>query len=246
MDSHSAETDPRSPTPDRAAGEVQLVAIEDIVADETFRLRPDGDISRLASSLDQFGQLAPVELRPLLLAKEGEPRWQVVSGFRRLAAARLLSRGHVLARLHEQLTDDEAWSLALCEALLHEPHAPSDLEGLRDRIRRGEIASWANDLLDQALAVDEPSPASAEGPTDDHPVPDEGNPGGNEIAQDESTIEVTPEELIEDLVARLSLLNQDLATAFEVWKELPVALRRAFIEQARYVAALLPFMEGEG
>ncbi len=57
------------------------------------------------------------------------------------------------------------------------------------------------------------------------------------------TVEVTPEELVDDLAARLGALNQDLATALEAWEDLPAEGRRLLVDQARYVAAALPFME---
>ena len=49
------------------------------------------------------------------------PRWQVVAGFRRMAAVRMLARERVLARLHAELSDGDAWGVALTQALLHEP-----------------------------------------------------------------------------------------------------------------------------
>jgi hypothetical protein len=58
-------------------------------------------------------------------------------------------------------------------------------------------------------------------------------------------IEVTPEDLVQELAIRLSALNQDLAMAVEAWKDLPSDGRKVLVEQARYVSALLPFMEGE-
>ncbi len=59
----------------------------------------------------------------------------------------------------------------------------------------------------------------------------------------EEIVEVTPEELVQDVTSRLYALNQDLATAFEAWEDLPADGRRARVEQVRYVAALLPMME---
>jgi len=50
---------------------------------------------------------------------------------------------------------------------------------------------------------------------------------------------------VTDLATRLSAVNQDLAIAFEAWEDLPAEGRRLLVEQARYVAALLPFLEAE-
>ena len=63
--------------------------------------------------------------------------------------------------------------------------------------------------------------------------------GGHEVEY----VEVTPDELVQDLIGRLSTLNQDLATAVEAWADLPVEGRKSIVDQARYVVSLLPFME---
>jgi hypothetical protein len=63
------------------------------------------------------------------------------------------------------------------------------------------------------------------------------------LPDSDAPIEVTPEELVQDLAARLSALNQDLAVACEAWKDLPPEGRRLVREQARYVAEILPFLE---
>ena len=61
-------------------------------------------------------------------------------------------------------------------------------------------------------------------------------------------IEVTPEELADDVAARLYQVNADLAVAFDAWDELPPEGRRAILAQARWIAELLPLLEraGEG
>jgi len=263
----------RGPTPLHATGAVVFVALEEIAADEAFRLRPDGDVTQLATSLGRLGQLSPIELRPWPAAGGEGPRWQVVSGFRRLAAARLLARERLLARLHRQLSDEDAWGLALGEALLHEPLTGDELEALRDQLRASGRAPWAEELVDEALvrapvaaALRErfydyltgggaPPPARA---AEDGPDAEDASPGpgaapedpvdsaGPTAEQEPGEVEVTAEELVADLVGRLSALNQDLATAFEAWEDLPREGRRRLIEQARYVMQLFPFMEAKG
>jgi ParB-like chromosome segregation protein Spo0J len=138
--------------PAHATGAVEFVSLDDVALDDRFRLRPDGDVAGLASSLGRLGQLVPVELRPLPDAAEGGPRWQVVAGFRRLAALRLLFRDRVLARLHQQLPDDEAWALAIAQAVLGEPFTVADLEALRGRLEGEGVAQWAGEILDEAIA----------------------------------------------------------------------------------------------
>lgn len=142
---------PRTTAPLHATGAVEFVPLAAISADAAFRLREVGDVSALAASIARLGQLAPVELRPLPGAGDGPVRYQVVAGFRRLAAVRLLARGRVLARVHARLDDDDAWSLALTQALLGEPLSAPELEALRRRLRETRVAPWAEELVDEAL-----------------------------------------------------------------------------------------------
>jgi ParB-like chromosome segregation protein Spo0J len=190
-------------------GAVELVPLEAVDADATFRLREEGDVTALAASIGRLGQLTPVELRLLPDAGTGSRRYQVVAGFRRLEALRCLLREKVLARVHEELPDEDAWAIALAEALLHAPLDADARSALRERIAGEPAAGWAVELLDEA-AADE--------------------------------VEVTPEELAADLSARMYQVNADLALASEAWEHLPAEGRRAIVEQARYVAALLPHL----
>jgi len=248
----------RSAAPAHATGAVEFVALDDVAGDETFRLRPDGDVALLATSLGRVGQLAPVDLRPWPGAASDGPRWQVVAGFRRLAATRLLARDRILARVHRELSDEDAWALALGEALLHEPLTGPELEALRERLRAGGAAPWAEDLVDEAL-VRAPVPAEVRerffqwlgGVTEAAPLApsvarsaeSEGESGREPIPE---VVEVTPEDLAADLVARLATLNQDLATAMEAWKDLPPDARAELVAGVRWLAGALPFMEAEG
>jgi ParB family transcriptional regulator, chromosome partitioning protein len=262
----------RIAAPAHATGAVAFVELADIAADDAFRLRGDGDVSLLATSLGRLGQLSPVELRPWPGAASDGPRWQVVAGFRRLAAVRLLARERVLARLHGELSDQDAWGLALGDALLREPLSGPELEALRQRLRASGAAPWADELVDEALvrapvAAEErerffafltgaatPTPDSTSTPTADDSTPsvrperseaESKDEAATPTADDPAPLEVTPEELAEDLAARLSAVTQDLAVAFEAWSELPREGRRAIVEQARYIAELMPFLEEE-
>ncbi len=257
------ERDDRPGAPAHATGAVEFVALEDLSGDETFRLRTDGDVSSLATSMGRLGQLVPIEVRPAPAADGAGPCWQVVAGFRRLAAVRLLARARVLARIHRDLADHDAWGLALAEALLHEPLGATELAALRDRLQAEGIAAWAAELIDDALvrapvdpalrerfdeflrAAATPSPTEATEPAE--PVSAGGAETATAVAPQpgggEEIVEVTPEELVQDVTGRLYALNQDLATAFEAWEDLPVEGRRGLVDQLRYLAALLPMME---
>ncbi len=250
------ELEPRTTEPTHATGAVELVRLSSVAQDVTFRLRDEGDVSELAASIGRLGQLVPVELRWLPDAGEGEPRYQPICGFRRLAALRMLARDRVLARVHGTLGDDDAWAMALADSLLREPFLASELRALRERLAEVWTVPWAEELVDAATArapldpalrdrflafleegelgrqgaVEEPAQAEA----------------AAEPAQDE-TVEVTPEELAEDLSQRMFGVNQDLALAIEVWEELPAEGQEKIVEQARWVATeFLPlFKESE-
>lgn len=251
-------TELRTSAPEHATGAVVFVPLEEIAADEAFRLRPEGDVTMLAASIGRLGQLAPVELRPWPGAASDGPRWQVVAGFRRLAALRLLFRDRVLARLHGPLGDDDAWGLALSHALVSEPLSAADLEALRARLEASRAAPWALELLDEALVR---APVAADlrerffeflrGPLpeargeEDDGGGEERAPGSTPAATTTATeeVEVDAEEFARDLALRLADLNQDLAAAYGAWQELPPEGRRLLMAQVRYVADLLPYLE---
>ncbi len=255
------------PTP--ATGAVEWVRLEEIWDDTTFRLRDSGDVSDLATSMGRLGQLAPVELR-LRPGVDGEgPCWQVVAGFRRVEALRLLRRDRVMARLHERLEDEDAWALALSHALLSEPLTMTELEALRERLEVAGVAAWAGDLIDDAQVrapvapelrerfhafLRQPQSTEVGGGLVPRGSSDREREAVEELADAPETdeiepgeeadeIEVTPEELGGELLRRFVELNQDLALAFEAWDALPVAARRQILAQARYVAELFPFLQ---
>jgi ParB family transcriptional regulator, chromosome partitioning protein len=145
------ELEPRTAAPAHATGAVAFVPLAAVGDDATFRLRAEGDVGDLAASIGRLGQLAPVELRPLPGVGDGPQRYQIVSGFRRMAALRLLVRDRVLARIHLRLDDDDAWGIALTQALLTEPLDFDALDALRTRLADARIAPWAADLVDEAL-----------------------------------------------------------------------------------------------
>jgi hypothetical protein len=252
------EPEPRTTVPAHATGAVELVRLSSVSEDGTFRLRDEGDVSELAASIGRLGQLVPVELRWLPDAADGQPRYQPICGFRRLAALRMLARDRVLARVHGTLADDDAWALALTDVLLREPLIASELDALRERLAEVWTVPWAAELVDAALGRAPVDPALRErfaefiegargGSAVKEPVQDE--PVQIETAQDETaqdeTVEVTPEELAEDLPRRMFEVNQDLVVAIDAWEDLPAEGRRRILEQARWIATeILPVLEG--
>ena len=89
-----------------------------------------------------------------------------------------------------------------------------------------EELGQAQDSQDAGEALEDPSLAPS------------GSDGSGDADSDE-TVEMTPEELADDLTARLYQINQDLAAAYDVWLELPARGRLRILEQMRYVAEML-------
>lgn len=269
---------PRTTAPAHATGVVEFVPLAAVSADATFRLRAEGDVALLAGSIARLGQLAPIELRPLPrgapgvgAVEAGGVRYQVVVGFRRLAAVRLLARGRVLARVHAALDDDDAWSMALADALLGEPLGLTDLGALHGRLAVLGLAPWAEELVDEALVRAPvapelrerflaflqgapPGPSQPEGP--DSAAQDAASAAAAEEGPVKETVkeaeqeaeegpeEVTPEQLAETLAGDLWSLGQDLDLAVDAWADLPEHGRRQIVEQLRYLAELHAYLSG--
>jgi hypothetical protein len=245
---------PRTTAPAHATGVVEFVPLAAVAADATFRLRGEGDVAPLAGSIARLGQLAPIELRPLPGAADG-PRYQVVAGFRRLAAVRLLARGRVLARVHVRLDDDDAWSLCLADALLAEPLTAAELAALGERLGGEGVAPWAAELLEEArlrapLPADqrerfqaflEGGPAHLAPSADPDPASQD---AASAAAAEDGPQEVTPAELAEAVSTGLWSVGQDLDVAVDAWGDLPEHDRRQILEQLHYLAELHAYLAG--
>jgi hypothetical protein len=263
---------PRTTAPAQATGLVEFVPLAAISAAADFRLRAEGDVTALAGSIARLGQLSPIELRPVPGgATAGGARYQVVAGFRRLAAVRLLARGRVLARVHARLDDDDAWALALTAALLGEPLGPGELEALRQRLAGLGTAPWAAELLEEALvrapvapelrerflAFLQGAPAGAPpGPDADDATQDAAGAAAAEAepeaepepepdaGAEPAPEEVTAEQLAETLATALWSVSQDLDLAVDAWRDLPETGRRQILDQLRYLAELHAYLAG--
>ena len=194
-----------------------LISLERIDDDDLFRLRPDGDVAQLAMDIARLGQLFPIDLR-----QTGPDRFQIITGFRRVAALNFLQREKVLARLHVDLTDDDAVLLALAEAVHSVQVAKEELRSMRDRLAElGRLSSAAKDMLEKALA--------------------EGEPLAPEGFGDEE--EVDADELAADVTTRLGQINQDLSLLADVFKDLDPERATQLLEQLRYSSQLVTFLE---
>jgi ParB family transcriptional regulator, chromosome partitioning protein len=220
------------PSTRKVAGPLAVVAAERILDDEQFQLLPIGDVDPLAKSLARLGQLFPVDLR---LRRPN--RYQIVTGFRRVAAARLLQRPRILARVHPDLSDEDALLMALAD-LCRRAH--SDVEALRtarDRLStEGRLFPLASEMLEQAISDAQQTSPHPDPLSNPHPEPLPEGEGENEE-------EVELGALCEEVMRRLAGLNQDLSSIAEMWADVEPLQRRALLEQLRYPGELADYLE---
>lgn len=193
-----------------------LVALERVSDDATFQLRPEGELDKLATDIARLGQLFPVDVR--LVPPD---RFQVICGFRRVAALRFLKRDRVLARLHTDLSDEDALLMALAAAIHAEPVAPEDLAALQERLEAdGRLTPAIRDMLEKALQEDD------------------------SLAPEGVEEEVDADELAADVARRLGDINQELSALADVFLGLDEARRAELLMQLRYSSELVAFLEG--
>jgi ParB-like chromosome segregation protein Spo0J len=202
--------------------EERLIPLEALDEDATFQLRPPGDVGRLAMDLARLGQAFPVDVR----RREDTDRFQLVAGFRRVAALRFLQRPSVLARIHARLSDEDALLVALAGVLHGTAPTPEELAEIEGRLElEGRLSAAARDMLGRAQATDDGlAPESVEG-------------GGEE--------EVDADELAVEVTARMGEVNQDLALLAPVFDALEPGRRAELLQQLRYAAELVAYFEEE-
>jgi len=195
------------------------IPVDAIEPDDAFQLRDSGDIAGLATSLARVGQLFPIDVRP----RGGS--FQVVSGFRRLAAVKFLQRATVLARVHEDLSDSDAWAFALAQALESRGLTVEEIEAVRDRLEElGQLTAMNRGLIEAALTV----------PGSDLEPEEMKAPGAAE--------EVDLDELAADLELRLTGISADLSLITDLWSQLENGPRQALLDQLRYYAELHAYL----
>ncbi|MDC0708780.1 ParB/RepB/Spo0J family partition protein [Stigmatella sp. ncwal1] len=190
--------------------------LEQVEEDITFRVRPAGEISALATDIARLGQLFPVDVRAV-----GQDRYQIICGFRRVAALRFLKRDRVQARVHEGLSDEDALLIALAAAIHATPVDREELEAKREALESaGRLSAAARDMLEKALESED------------------------SLAPESMEEEVDADELAADAAQRLGTLNQDLSLLADVFLSLDEARRAELLMQLRYSAELVEYLEG--
>lgn len=214
----------QQPTPSEAEqrqarkhqGAPAFIALEKVLEDGTFQLRDVGDLHKLATDLARLGQLFPIDVR-----LKAPDHFQIITGFRRVAALRFLKRDRVLARLHTDLSDEDALLMALAAAIHSEPVSSEKLAETRDRLEQeGRMTPAVRDMLDKALATDDG------------------------LAPENVEEEIDADELADDVTLRLGEINQDLALLAEVFGQLDSEKKSELLKQLAYSAELVAYLEG--
>jgi ParB-like chromosome segregation protein Spo0J len=227
-----SESESEEERPRRSHTAPALIALDRVDEDPTFQLRPEGELSLLATDIARLGQLFPVDLR-----LKPPDRFQVICGFRRVAALRFLQRDRVLARLHTDLSDEDALLLALASAIHRAPVTKEELAEVRDRLdSEGRLGAAARDMLQKALTPPEETLAP-EG------VGEEPQAGAAELEAEGEEEEIDADELALDVTRRLGSINQDLSLLADVFAALDEDRKLELIQQLRYASELVTFLE---
>ncbi|WP_240360622.1 ParB/RepB/Spo0J family partition protein [Pyxidicoccus caerfyrddinensis] len=203
---------------ERLAGRVTLVLmpLEKLRDDDTFRLRPEDDVSGLATDIARLGQLFPVDVRPV-----GDDGYQLVCGFRRVAALRFLKRDAVQARVHMGLSDEDALLMSLADAIHATPVEPEVLEAKREQLEsQGRLTAAVRDMLEKALATEDT------------------------LAPEGVEEEIDADELASEVSQRLGAINQDLSLLADVFAALDDSRKAELLMQLRYSSELVAYLEG--
>ena len=197
-----------------------LIPLERVDEDTTFLMRAPSaldDVAALATDVARLGQLFPIDVR-----LRPPDRFQVITGFRRVAALRFLQREKVLARLHTDLSDADATLMALASAIHSKSVGAEALTSIREGLEAsGRLTPAARDMLDKALSSDDG------------------------LAPEEVEEEVDADELAADVTMRLGQCNQDLSLLADVFSELDDQRREELLKQLRYSIDLVAFLESK-
>jgi ParB-like chromosome segregation protein Spo0J len=195
-----------------------LIPLERLETDTTFLVRDEEELddpSELATELARLGQLFPIDVRVV-----GPDRFQVITGFRRVAALKFLQRDKVLARLHADLSDDDALLMALASAIHSRGVSAGALGALQERLEaEGKLTAAARDMFEKALATE------------------------SALAPEQVEEEVDADELAADVTVRLGALNQDLSLLIDVFSELEESHKDELLTQLRFSAELVTYLE---
>lgn len=197
-----------------------LIPLDRIDEDSDFLVRDAAeleDIAGLATDIARLGQLFPIDVR-----LRPPDRFQVITGFRRVAALRFLQREKVLARLHTDLSDSDSMLMSLASAIHSRNVGAEALSALQTALEEsGRLSPSARDMLEKALS------------------------SGDDLSPESVEEEVDADELAADVTVRLGQANQDLSLLADVFSDLEEGRREELLKQLRYSSELVAFLESK-
>ena len=197
-----------------------LIPLDRIDEDHDYLVRSEAqleDVAALATDIARLGQLFPIDVR-----LRPPDRFQVITGFRRVAALRFLQREKVLARLHTDLSDSDAMLMSLASAIHSRSVGMEALTALSTALEEsGRMTPSARDMLEKALS------------------------SGDDLSPESVEEEVDADELAADVTVRLGQANQDLSLLADVFLELDEGRREELLKQLRYSSELVAFLESK-
>ena len=197
-----------------------LIPLDRIDEDHDYLVRSQAQlevVAALATDIARLGQLFPIDVR-----LRPPDRFQVITGFRRVAALRFLQREKVLARLHTDLSDSDAMLMSLASAIHSRSVGAEALAALRAALEEsGRMTPSARDMLEKALS------------------------SGDDLSPESVEEEVDADELAADVTVRLGQANQDLSLLADVFLELDERRRDELLKQLRYSSELVAFLESK-
>jgi ParB/RepB/Spo0J family partition protein len=105
------------------AGRVEEIRIEDInLEDETYKFRAALRVGPLKDSLQSQGQQVPIMVR----RKQGQRKYQLISGFRRVTAASQLGWETIAGIVRNGLSDEEAFRVSVLENTARKTYSDID------------------------------------------------------------------------------------------------------------------------
>ena len=197
-----------------------LIPLDRIDEDTDFLMRNPAeleDVASIATDIARLGQLFPIDVR-----LRPPDRFQVITGFRRVAALRFLQREKVLARLHTDLSDADSLLMSLASAIHSKSVGAQSLTTIRESLEQaGKLSPSARDMLEKALS------------------------SGDDLSPESMEEEVDADELAADVTVRLGQANQDLSLLADVFLELDETRREELLKQLRYSVDLVAFLESK-
>lgn len=197
-----------------------LIPLDRLDEDVDFLVRNPAeleDVAGLATDIARLGQLFPIDVR-----LRPPDRFQVITGFRRVAALRFLQREKVLARLHTDLSDADSILMSLASAIHSKSVGAQALTARRAALEEaGTLSPSARDMLDKALS------------------------SGDDLSPESVEEEVDADELAADVTVRLGQANQDLSLLADVFGDLDESRREELLKQLRYSVELVAFLESK-